>query len=49
MNKYMEKGCDKAYKILKQFFEVHKYMTNVLKGRDGKIIMESKEKYGKNT
>lgn len=45
MNNYLGKGLsEKAYKIIKQFFGMHKCKAKVLRGKDGKIIMENKEK-----
>lgn len=35
---------DKAYKIIKYFFRIHTYRIEVVKGKNGKIITEDKEK-----
>jgi len=45
VNNYLKKGLsNKGYKIIKQFFGLHKCKSKVIRGRDRKIIMENKER-----
>lgn len=45
VNNYLDKDlCDKVYKIIKQFFGTHKGKSKILRGKDGKIIMNNRER-----
>lgn len=43
VNNYFDKGLgEKAYKIIKQFFDTYKGKSKIPRGRDTKIIKENK-------